>query len=49
MQLGWNPVVVIEYTFTFKQYIEQHNKTEYREENIHNKTNIWIQIHNLEN
>jgi hypothetical protein len=25
MQLGWHPVAVVQYTFTHKQYIEQHN------------------------
>jgi hypothetical protein len=26
LQLGWNPVAVVEYTFTQKQYIEQHSR-----------------------
>jgi len=25
MQLGWHPVAVVQYTFTHKQYTEQHN------------------------
>jgi DNA polymerase III alpha subunit (gram-positive type) len=25
LQLGWHPVAVVQYTFTHKQYIEQHN------------------------
>ena len=31
LQLGWHPVAVVRYTFTHKQYIEQHNETEYTE------------------
>jgi len=27
-------VAVVQYTFTYKQYIEQHNETEYTEQNI---------------
>jgi len=27
LQLGWHPVAVIRYTFTHKQYTEQHNET----------------------
>jgi hypothetical protein len=30
------PVAVVQYTFTHKQYTEQHNETEYTEWNIHN-------------
>jgi hypothetical protein len=30
------PVAVVQYTFTHKQYTEQHNETEYTERNIHN-------------
>ena len=26
LQLGWHPVAVVHYTFTHKQYIEQHNQ-----------------------
>ena len=26
MQLGWQPVAVVQYTFTHKQYIEQYNR-----------------------
>jgi hypothetical protein len=29
------PVAVVQYTFTHKQYTEQHNDTEYTEWNIH--------------
>jgi hypothetical protein len=36
MQLGWHPVAVVQYTITHKQYTEQHNETEYTEQNIHN-------------
>jgi len=25
LQFGWHPVAVVQYTFTHKQYIEQHN------------------------
>jgi hypothetical protein len=25
LQLGWHPVAAVQYTFTHKQYIEQHN------------------------
>jgi hypothetical protein len=31
LQLGLHPVVVIMYTFTKKQYTEQHNETEHTE------------------
>ena len=31
LQLGWHPVEVVQYTFTHKQYTEQHNETEYIE------------------
>jgi len=34
--LGWHPVAVVQYTFTHKQYTEQHNETEHPEQNIHN-------------
>jgi hypothetical protein len=34
------PVTVVQYTFTHKQYTEQHTETEYIERNIHNKKNI---------
>jgi hypothetical protein len=37
--LGWHPVAVVQYTFTHKQYTEQHNETEYTEQNIHNNNN----------
>jgi hypothetical protein len=48
------PVVVIQYTFTHKQYTEQHNETEYTEQNMHNNKNtkaITIRIfkHNNKN
>jgi len=35
-------VAVVQYTFTQKQYIEQHNETEYvyTEKNMHNNKNI---------
>jgi hypothetical protein len=39
MQLGSHPVAVVQYTFTHKQYREQHNETEYTEQNIHNNKN----------
>jgi hypothetical protein len=32
-------MAVIQYTFTQKQYIEKHIKTEYPEQNIHNSKN----------
>jgi hypothetical protein len=35
LQLGWHPVAVVLYTFTHKQYTEQHNEREYPEQNIH--------------
>ena len=37
--MGWHPVAVVQYTFTQKQYTEQHNETEYREQNIHKNKN----------
>ena len=36
MQLGSHPVAAVQYTFTHKQYTEQHNGAEYTERNIHN-------------
>jgi hypothetical protein len=39
LQLGWHPVAIVRYTFTHKQYTEQHNETEYTEQNIHNNKN----------
>jgi hypothetical protein len=39
LQLGWHPVAVVQYTLTHKQYTEQHNETEYTEQNIHNNKN----------
>ena len=39
MQLGWHPLAVVQYTFTHKQYTEQHSATEYTEQNIHNNKN----------
>ena len=32
--IGLPPVVAVQYTFTQKQYTEQHNETEYRTEYI---------------
>jgi hypothetical protein len=39
------PVAVVRYTFTHKQYTEQHSETEYTERNVHNN---WKErsIHN---
>jgi hypothetical protein len=39
LHLGWHPVAVVQYTFTHKQYTEQHNETQYLERNIHNSKN----------
>jgi hypothetical protein len=38
LKLGWHPVVVVQYTYTHKQYTEQHIET------IHNGTYITIRI-----
>jgi hypothetical protein len=35
-------VAVVQYTFTHKEYTEQHNETEYRERNIHKNKNKKI-------
>ena len=32
-------LAVVQCTFTHKQYVEQHNETEYLERNIHNNNN----------
>ena len=32
-------MAVVQYTITHKQYTEQHNETEYPEQNIHNNKN----------
>jgi len=37
--MGWHPVAAVQYTFTYKQYTEQQNETEYPEWNIHNNKN----------
>jgi len=37
--MGWHPVAVVQYTFTHKQYAEQHNETEYPERNVYNNNN----------
>jgi cell division protein FtsL len=44
-----HPVAIVQYTFTHKQYTEQHNETEYLERNIHNNknTNTNKRIHNI--
>jgi hypothetical protein len=43
-------VAVVQYTFTQKQYTEQHNETDLTDENIHNikihKHNSRIYMHN---
>jgi len=39
LQLGWHPVAVVQYTFTHKQYTEQHDETQHLERNIHNNKN----------
>ena len=39
LQLGWHPVAEVQYTFTHKQNLEQHNETEYTEQNVHNNKN----------
>ena len=36
LKLGWHPVAVVQYTFTHKQYTEQHSETEYLERNKYN-------------
>jgi len=45
-------VAVVLYTCTHKQYTEQHNETEYIEQNIHNNkhtyVNTTIRIYNNE-
>jgi len=44
-------MAVVQYTFTHKQYTDQHKETEYPERNIHNNknTSITIKLHNLKN
>ena len=57
MLLGCHPMAVVQYTFTHKQFIEQHNETEYTERNRHNNNNtytkqyeyITIRTHNSQN
>jgi hypothetical protein len=39
LQLGSHPVAVVQYTFTHKQYTQQHSETEYTEQNMHNNKN----------
>ena len=38
-ELPGPPVAVVQYTFTHKQYTEQHNETEYPERNVYNSKN----------
>ena len=42
MQLSWQPVAVVQYTLTHKQYTKQHNKTEYPELDIGHNMNTYI-------
>jgi len=44
-------VAAVKYAFTHKQYIEQHNETQYIERNIYKKEciNITIRINNTQN
>jgi hypothetical protein len=43
------PVAVVQYTFTHKQYTEQHNETEYTERYIvHNNKNTSVTIRILD-
>jgi len=52
VQLGWHPVAAVQYTFTHKQYIEQHNETEYTQQHIYNNKNTktyQYKIHDLQN
>jgi len=37
--IGLTPGGVVQYTFTHKQYIEQHNERQYLERNIRNNKN----------
>jgi hypothetical protein len=37
--ISWAPVAVVQYTFTHKKYIGQHNETEYTEQNIYKNKN----------
>jgi len=37
--MDWNPVAVVQYIFTQKQYTELHNEIEYPERNINNNKN----------
>jgi hypothetical protein len=36
-------MAIVQYAFTHKQYTEQHNETEYTEQNIRNNKNKSIQ------
>jgi len=41
-------VAVVQYTFTQKQYTEQHYETKYPERNIHNNKNTYgILVHKI--
>jgi len=35
-------VAAVQYTFTHKQYTEQHNETEYTEQNVHKYISVFI-------
>ena len=52
LQLGWHPVAVVQYTFTHKQYIEQHKYKQYIEQHKYkqyieqHKYKQYIEQHN---
>ena len=39
LQLSCYPVAAVQYTFTHREYTEQHTETEYTERNIHSNKN----------
>jgi len=41
-------VAAAQYTFTHKQYTEQHNETEYPEQNIHNNKTYLLTTYSME-
>jgi hypothetical protein len=41
------PVAAVQYTFTHKQYTEQHNETEYTERSVHNNKNTNKMTNNV--
>jgi len=49
LQLGWHPVAVIQYTFTRKQYVEQHNRRKQYIEQHNCVSNMHLLVSQISN